>query len=82
MAILTPDQKAELRRSMAVNGETVRWTKGQIDSVFQKVEDLIETNRTVFYAAIDTITAPLVLTNVEKLRAFAAFFKQKAERGG
>lgn len=59
MAILLPDDLAELRQG-AARDQTVNYTKAQINVAMQAIEDWFEANRPALAAAINSATAPYV----------------------
>lgn len=82
MAILTDAQKVEFRRAVAA--ETVcRWSRPVVDAAFQAIEDTFTgaAIQTALSTAIDTATAPLVLTPQEKRVLVKHWLRQRAERG-
>lgn len=81
MAILLPDDLADLRQGAARN-QTVDYTKAQINTAVQAIEDWFETNRPALAAAINTATAPYVFTPALKRRMVAHWCRQKFGREG
>jgi len=81
MAVLTNTEKAEITQQIFTK-ITVNYTKLQAWAVLQAIEDWFETNRPSLSTAINTATAPLVLTAAQK-KAFVAFWcQQKFGREG
>ena len=77
MATLTGDQLAQIRHDMA-SGGSVNWTKGGLNAAVQAIENIFESSaRAALSTAIDTATAPTVLTNPQKKRLIAAWLKVK-----
>ena len=81
MAVLSSDQLTDMRKKMAV-GETVVWTKPQLNAALQAIEDWYETNKVAIGTAIDVATAPLVFTAAQKKKLGAYWLLQKASREG
>lgn len=82
MAILIPDQLAELRRETAKDQPTINWTKPQINAAIQAIEDFFENNRAALNGAINAGTAPFIFPNPIKAMLVKAWLKQKFDRGG
>ena len=55
MAVLTADQKRELRNGLerASVGSSIGYSKAQVNDAFQAIEDFIEMNKAAIGAAID-----------------------------
>ena len=83
MAVLTSDQLATMRRQCAL-GETVTWTKSQIDTALQAVEDWYENNKTSLSTAITAATTlkGITFTAAQQQKIGAFWFLQKASREG
>lgn len=71
MAVLTSKQLDACREGMYQDGVSVTYTKSQMNAALQAVEDKFESVRASFSTAIDTATAPLVLTLAQKKKVFA-----------
>ena len=65
MAIISGSDLAKMRRECA-KGKTVNYTKADINTALQAVEDTFEGMRATLSAAIDAATSPLALTNAQK----------------
>lgn len=81
MAILTSDELGELRHNCEKAG-TVTYTKIQINSIIQAVENWFETNKSSLNTTINTAASPLVLTVQQKRYLIAYYLKQKFIREG
>ena len=81
MAILTPEQLAEVRREFA-GAVPITCNKPQINAALQAIEDWFEANRASLGTAIDTATVPLgkTFTNPEKKQAVKFWLRQKFGR--
>lgn len=74
MAVLTAVQKDEARTWLAADNRCqLTYTKVQMDAALQAVENWLEANRVALSTAINTATAPLVLTAAQK-RALVAIY--------
>lgn len=81
MAIMTPDELADLRRNCARERATVDYTKPQINAALQAIEDWWEANRAALGAAIEA-AAPGVFSPAEKRRLAKHWLAHKFARGG
>lgn len=81
MAILLPDELTELRQSTSKN-QIVNYSKSQVNSALQAIEDWLEGNRVSLSGAINAATAPYVFTPAMKRRMFAHWCRQKFGREG
>ena len=82
MAIMTLQQNVDIEQRMARQGG-VTWVKPEIRAAIQAIEDQFETGcRPSLEAAINTATAPLILTAAKKKLLIAFFIQQKAGRDG
>lgn len=81
MAILLPDELADLRQS-ASKDRVVDYSKAQINIALQAIEDWLEGNRVSLSNAINAATAPYVFTPAMKKRMFARWCRQKFGREG
>jgi hypothetical protein len=82
MAVLTDEQRAELRRAVASASEVVTWDKSAINAALQACEDWYEAERPVVSGLIDTATSPFVFTNPQKKMLARYFLRQKFSREG
>lgn len=83
MAILGPNELCALRQAVARRGAVpVNYTKAQIDAAVQAVEDFFEANRAGMSTAINTATAPLVLTVAQKKELVRQWLIHKFNAGG
>ncbi len=83
MAVLTPIERAELRRFVAAEFGTVTYVKAQIDAAMQAIEDWFEANRASLGTAINAATQPdFTFTNPQKVLLVKYWLRQKFERGG
>lgn len=81
MAILLPHELTELRQSTSKN-QIVNYSKSQVNSALQAIEDWLEGNRVSLSNAINTATAPYVFPPAMKRRMFAHWCRQKFGREG
>jgi len=82
MAVLTINQLENLRQLIASKIAAINYNKSQANLALQAIEDWFEANKALLSAAIDTATAPLVLTVAQKKLFVAVFILQKAGREG
>lgn len=80
MAVLTPEELADLRRRVRRSVGDVSWTKPQINAALQAIEDWFELNRTLIVAAIDTASNPFTFTGPQKKALVAYWMLQKFGR--
>ena len=80
MSLLSAIELAALRQSCARDQPTVNYTKPQINAALQAVEDTFEGLRPTLNTAINTATAPLVLTAAQKRLLVKFWLQQKAGR--
>jgi hypothetical protein len=74
---------AELRQRYAADNAVAVYTKATLNAAIQAIEDTFETTvRAAFSTAINTATAPTVLTNAQKKRLVALYLGQKMSREG
>jgi hypothetical protein len=81
MAILDSAQLVELRQrcAEAIAPNPVTWTKPQINTACQAIEDWFEANRVALGAAIET-AVPGAFTNAQKTKLVKYWLAQKAVR--
>lgn len=69
MAVLTPDELAEMRRAMAL-GEHPTWTKSPLNASLQAIEDWSGDNSSnpsqALHGQINAASAPYSFTNDQK----------------
>ena len=82
MAILTPNQLTELRRGVSQDVPVVDYTKAVCNAACQAIEDWFDLNRVALNMAINTATAPVVLTPAQKFACAKYWLRQKFDRGG
>lgn len=84
MAILTPDQLADLRQQFvrAMGPTPVDFTKATVNEALQAVEDWFEANRAALSAAIDAGSSPYTFTGQQKKALVAFWLLRKAGREG
>lgn len=82
MAILTSEQLTELRNDCE-RDQPVRYVKAQANAAFQAIENVFisAAMQNALSNAIDTATAPLVLTPAEKRIFVKHWLRQRAQRG-
>lgn len=80
MAVLLPNELAELRQRAAGGQVVVDYTKPTINAALQAIEDWVEANRAALGTAINTTTAPYVFSPAMKKRLFAHWCRQKFRR--
>ena len=73
MAVLTNDQLAKMRNILEDLG-VVDYNKGEVNSMFQSIEDDFQDRKVAVSTLIDTATSPKVFTNPQKKRADAAYY--------
>ena len=73
MAVLTPQELNKIQQECEKVLKPVNYTKAQLNAAAQAVEDWFEANRASLVAVINTATAPLVLTGVQK-KAVVAYW--------
>lgn len=77
MAILTPNELAELRRGLAKDMLEVTWDKTAANGAYQAIEDFFETNRAAFASAIGP-----GFSGPQKKKIVALWMLQKPRREG
>lgn len=81
MAVLTAAQLQSARNAMAldasVSGFPINYTKAQANAVLQAIEDWYEVNKGLVATAINTATAPVVLTALQKKKFAKQWFLVK-----
>jgi len=84
MAILSAQERAELRQKVAAKLSTVGYTKPQVNAALQGIEDWFEANRASLSTAINAATTPLGYTfsAAEKKLLVAFWLLQKFGREG
>lgn len=80
MAVLTATQLAEIRRALAAKAAVVNYTKPQANAALQAVEDWFDANQASLSQAINTATAPLVLTVAQKKWLVAYWLLSRFQR--
>lgn len=82
MAILTPNQLAELRRAQQAD-TLIPQPKATINAALQAIEDYFETTaRAQISSAINTATSPITLTAPQKTLLVKYWLMQKFTGGG
>ena len=85
MAVLTPDELAEMRRDVTRRFAEQDWDRLIFNAAVQGLEDNFEiTTRGVWRGVITSAVAPLGYVPTDEFRdaVVAAFMKQKARREG
>ena len=82
MAILTVEQLVQLRQDLEKRGHTINYNKLQINAAFQGLEDWYQAAsvQNALSNAIDTATAPLVLTPQQKLALVCVALRRLSNR--
>ena len=82
MAILTPEQLAQLRQELERRQVPINYTKPQINAAFQGVEDWYQAAnvQNAISNAIDSATSPLVLTPQQKLALVCVALRRLSNR--
>jgi len=80
MPVLSPAQLIEIRRSCSADDTLINFSKAQANLAIQAIEDWFEVNRASLNTAINTATAPLVLSATVKKRLVAFWLRQKFGR--
>lgn len=66
MAVLTTAELQGIRNGTATSGVAINYTKAQINAAAQAVEDFLANNAAAISTAINTATAPLVMSAAQK----------------
>ncbi len=84
MAVLTPAQLAEMRRSLEKDDTlgAVNFTKVEANQALQAIEDWWEANRANLNTAINTATSPFVFTVAQKKLIGRYWLWHKFGQGG
>jgi hypothetical protein len=80
MATIAVDDLAELRRACSQAGMRVNYSKPQINTALQAIEDWFDRNRPALDAAIDAATVPFVFTVAQKGDLIFACLEQKGRK--
>ena len=80
MAVLTSNELTEIRQFCTK--VPVRWSKAQLNSAAQAVENELTGLAAGISAAIDAAVLPFVFTNAEKKLIAAKVFEHKFKRDG
>jgi len=82
MSILTANQLAQLRQELERRDVEINYNKAQVNAAFQALEDWYQSAaiQTALSTTIDTATAPLVLTNQQKVALICVALRRLSNR--